>query len=88
MRMTAVPTAIEEYLETDYSPDREFVDGMVVERHLGEQPHSIVQGNVYYSLRRRYPNLLILPEQRVRTTADRCRIPDVLVALQIGYRGF
>lgn len=82
MSMTAVPTAIEEYLETDYSPDREFVDGVVVERHLGEQPHSIVQGNVYYSLRRRYPKLFILPEQRVRTTPNRCRIPDVLVAMQ------
>ena len=82
MGMTAAPTAIEEYLETDYSPDREFVDGRVVERHVGEQTHSIVQSNVSYSLRRRYPKLLILPEQRVRTTPTRCRIPDVCVALQ------
>ena len=28
--MDAVPASIEEYLETDYSPDREFVDGTVV----------------------------------------------------------
>jgi Uma2 family endonuclease len=82
MSMTAMPTAIEEYLDTDYSPDREFVDGAVVERHLGEQTHSICQFNVTFSLGRRYPKLLILPEQRVRTTANRCRIPDVLVALQ------
>src|ERR1700679_3294774 len=76
-RMTAVLTAIEENLETDYSPDREFVAGLVVERHLGEQPHSIVQSNVHYSLRRRYPKLLVLPEQRVRTTPNRCRVPDI-----------
>jgi Uma2 family endonuclease len=82
MSMTAALTAIEEYLETDYSPDREFVDGRVVERHVGEQPHSITQSNVLYSLRRNYPRLFILPEQRVRTRANRCRIPDVCVALQ------
>ena len=82
MSMTAVPTAIEEYLDTDYSPDREFVDGTVVERHLGEQTHSICQFNVTFSLGRRYPKLFVLPEQRVRTTPTRCRIPDVCVALQ------
>ena len=36
MGMNAVLAPIEEYLETDYSPDREFVDGTVVERHVGE----------------------------------------------------
>jgi len=43
MGMTAVLTAIEEYLDTNYSPDREFVDGTVLERHLGEKSHSRVQ---------------------------------------------
>jgi len=77
--MTAAPTAIEEYLETDYSPDREFVDGQVVERNLGEQPHSLIQSNLIFFLRSRYPKLFIWPEQRVRTTPNRCRIPDVCV---------
>ena len=82
MSVTAALTAIEEYLETGYSPDREFVDGTVVERHMGEKSHSRVQGNVHYSLRSRYPNLFIWLEQRVRTTANRCRIPDVCVTVQ------
>jgi len=73
---------IEEYLETDYSPDREFVDGTVVERHVGEQPHSFVQCNLIFFLRSRYPDLFIWPEQRVRTTRNRCRIPDVCVTAQ------
>jgi Uma2 family endonuclease len=74
--------SIEEYLDTDYSPDREFVDGTVVERHVGEKPHSRVQFNVILSLGSRYPKLFIWPEQRVRTTMNRCRIPDVCVTEQ------
>src|ERR1700722_16156823 len=80
--MDAVPASIDEYLETDYSPDREFVDGTVVERHVGEKSRSLVQGNVHYSLRSRYPRLFIWVEQRVRTTRNRYRIPDVCVTVQ------
>jgi Uma2 family endonuclease len=82
MSMNAVLSPIEEYLYTAYSPDREFVDGAVVERHVGEKPHSWTQGNVYYSLRSRYPQLFIWLEQRVRTTTNRYRIPDVCVTAQ------
>ena len=32
--------SIEEYLGTSYSPDREYVDGEIVERNLGEKTHS------------------------------------------------
>lgn len=79
--MDAVLAPIEEYLETAYSPDREFVDGTVVERHVGEKSHSLAQGNVHYSLRSRYPRLFVWVEQRVRTTRNRCRIPDVCVTV-------
>lgn len=82
MNMTAVLTDIQEYLETGYSPDREFVDGAVVERHVGEKSHSLVQCNVIFFLRTLYPKLFIWPEQRVRTIANRCRIPDVCVTEQ------
>lgn len=82
MSMKAVLMPIEEYLDTSYSPDREFVDGEVVERHVGEKPHSKVQRNVMRSFLIRYPNLHVWPEQRVRTIRNRCRIPDVCVTLQ------
>jgi Uma2 family endonuclease len=75
-------TSIEEYLETDYSPDREFVDGTVVERHVGERPHSRAWGNVIFSLCGRTPRLFIWPSQRVRTIPNRCRVPDVCVTEQ------
>jgi Uma2 family endonuclease len=74
---------IEEYLNTSYSPDREYVDGVIVERHVGDRPHSMVQSNVIFSLRQGYGNLFVWPEQRIRTIADRrSRVPDVCVTLQ------
>jgi Uma2 family endonuclease len=77
--MNATLVSLEEYLNTSYSPDREYVDGAVVERNLGEFPHSTVQSNFVHFLRQRYPHLRVLPEQRVRTTAKRTRVPDVIV---------
>jgi Uma2 family endonuclease len=74
-------TSIEEYLETEYSPDREFVDGTVVERHVGEQSHRLVLGNVIFSLGSRDPKIFVWPILRIRTTPNRCRVPDVCVTV-------
>ena len=34
---------VEEYLSTDYSPDCDFVDGVLEDRHVGERDHSDLQ---------------------------------------------
>ena len=34
---------VEEYLSTSYRPDRDYVDGEIEERNLGEKEHSILQ---------------------------------------------
>ena len=54
---TFVP--LEEYMGTSYSPDREYVDGVLVERLVGEIAHGVVRSNVILALRRRYPRLRI-----------------------------
>lgn len=46
--MATLPTTeslwtVEEYLAAGWSPDREFVDGRIEERNLGEKEHSILQ---------------------------------------------
>jgi hypothetical protein len=38
---TIVP--LDQYLGTAYEPDVEYVDGQLVERHVGEYDHSILQ---------------------------------------------
>jgi hypothetical protein len=65
--------SVEEYLRTSYSPDRDYVDGEVQERNLGELDHSSTQREILFYLLTRYPNLRkrLLPEQRVQVRADR-----------------
>jgi len=78
---TATLIPVEEYLNTSYDPDREYVDGEVAERNLGEKTHSTIQGNVVYYLRlhRDEWGIRAYPEQRVQVSRTRFRIPDVTV---------
>jgi Uma2 family endonuclease len=75
------PITIEEYLDTSYQDgDREFLDGVVVERNLGERPHSMVQGNIVAYFRSHFPHLFVWPEQRILTLGTRrARVPDICV---------
>ena len=77
---TLVPLA--EYLSTSYDPDVEYVDGTLVERNGGDRFHSLIQSNLIFALRRKYPHLFVLPEMRSRTTETRYRLPDVCVLHQ------
>ena len=57
---------VEEYLRTAYSPDRDYVDGEVQERNLGELDHSDLQGELIHFFRARKKSLKVhaFPEQR------------------------
>lgn len=79
--MQAALVPVEEYLSTNYDPDCEYVDGQIVERNLGEKPHSRIQRKLILSLSARAEELgmEVLPEQRVQVSKRRYRIPDVAV---------
>ena len=77
--MSTTLVSIEEYLDTSYSPDREYVDGVVMERNLGERSHSRVQHILSLLLAQQAPSLFVWPEQRVRTRPTRSRVPDVCI---------
>ena len=77
---TAVP--VEEYLRTTYDPDMEYVDGQLVERHVGEIFHSRLQILIALLLgaRERDRRFQTFTEQRVRVSDEpRYRIPDLCV---------
>ena len=76
---TLVP--VEEYLRTTYRPDRDYVDGEVLERNVGERDHSKLQGELFYYLRARAElwAIHIYLEQRVQISARRFRIPDLCI---------
>ncbi len=80
--MPASPVvSVKEYLSTDYSPDREYLDGAVVERNLGERSHSRLQGLVcgYILAREKQWRVVALLAQRVQVVANRFRVPDICV---------
>lgn len=85
LAMSTVTTPLliseEEYLNSSYDPDREFVDGRLLERNVGERKHSILQGEliVYFGNRRKAWGVRAFPEQRVKLAERHYRIPDVAV---------
>ncbi len=77
--MGTLQTSLEEYLRMSYHPDRDFVDGEVQERNLGEFDHAAVQAFLagWFFQHREDWQLQVLVEMRVRVSAERVRIPDV-----------
>lgn len=75
--------SIGEYLSTDYSPDCDYVDGVVEERNLGEYDHARLQAKLtgYFLQREEEWGIRVVPEQRVQVSPTRFRIPDVCVVL-------
>ena len=83
--MAALPNStlvsVEEYLNTSYDPDVEYVDGVLVERNVGDWLHSTVQGNVGSTLKVRFRHLKIATGLRSQTRETRFRLPDVCAVL-------
>ena len=78
---TATLVSVSEYLATSYRPDRDYIDGQILERKLGEWDHSRLQALVLKYLLRYEDDLgvLAVPEQRVQVAATRFRVPDISV---------
>ena len=73
---------VEEYLRTTYEPDMEYVNGQLVERHVGEYFHSRTQLLIAAILESREDErgFSAFTEQRVQVSDEpRYRIPDLCV---------
>jgi Uma2 family endonuclease len=82
--MPAVLTTLTEYLTTTYHPDRDYVDGEVQERNLGEFEHAAIQAFLtsWFFQHRQEWQLHVLPEMRVKVSSERVRIPDVCLVFR------
>jgi len=82
MATTATFIPVEEYLRTVYRPDRDYIDGEVLERNMGETPHARLQTFFarYFAAFEDDWNFETLTEQRVQAGPRRFRIPDVMLA--------
>jgi Uma2 family endonuclease len=73
--------SLEEYMQTAYSPDCEYIDGLVLERNVGKTRHAYTQTELVFQLKTRISGrqLFAVVEQRVRVSATRVRVPDACV---------
>jgi len=84
--MATAPTlplvSVEEYLNTRYYPDMEYVDGVLVERSMPTTAHStlaMIVAAYLFGLRRQF-GFAVLPDCRTQIAERaRYRIPDVLL---------
>jgi Uma2 family endonuclease len=76
---TLIP--VEEYLKTVYRPDRDYVDGVVEERNLGELDHGLIQTRLasFFLGLYKHSGLLPVTELRMRVRENKYRVPDVVV---------
>jgi Uma2 family endonuclease len=77
----AAKVSVEEYLNTTYRPDCDYVDGEVLERNLGEQSHGRLQFDiaVWLGSREQKLHFRALTETRLQVRSDRFRIPDLML---------
>src|SRR5271166_6906743 len=78
---SATLVSVQEYLSTSYRPDRDFIDGELQERNLGELEHSLLQTAIgaWFWTRQKEWNVVPVVEQRVQVAPTRFRVPDVTV---------
>src|SRR5581483_1040847 len=75
---TLIP--VEEYLRTSYPDgDREYVDGEVLQRNVGEVTHSDLQRRFIIFFWIHYRDYWVSPEPRVQVSQTRFRVHDVAV---------
>ncbi len=76
-----VRVSVQTYLSSMYHPDRDFLDGQLLERNVGENPHSRLQRFFVLAFAKHDAewNLEVLPEQRVQVGSSRFRVADICV---------
>jgi Uma2 family endonuclease len=80
---TVALVSLEDYLSTAYEPDRDFVDGVPLERHSGTQRHGLLQTFLilFFGQFIKSHRIAVFTETRLRVDADtgRHRVPDVMI---------
>ncbi len=78
---SATALSIAEYHDTNYRPDREYIDGELRERNVGKREHARTQALLaaWFVQHETAWSAFALTEQRVLVSPNRVRIPDVLL---------
>ena len=78
---TSTLISIAEYFRTTYRPDREYVDGEVLERNVGKWEHSRIQALLagWFLQHESLWKVQVATEWRTQVSGTRVRIPDVVL---------
>jgi Uma2 family endonuclease len=86
MSMATAPSvpfvSVEEYLESGYQPDKEYVNGVLIDRAMPTFAHGVLQMLLiqYFAEFREALGFLAVPEIRTQISVRaRYRIPDILL---------
>ena len=76
---TTTSISVEEYLNSSYEPDIEYIDGRLEERNVGEIEHSEVVAVILGWFMKHAVEWLIrvLPDVRTQVSPNRFRVPDI-----------
>jgi Uma2 family endonuclease len=76
---TALHIPLHEYMAVNYRPDREYVDGEIRERKVGQYEHTRIQALLarWFGNHEQEWGVQVVTEQRVHVSATRVRIPNV-----------
>jgi hypothetical protein len=73
--------SLAEYLHTSYRPDCDYLEGVLLERNVGEWDHGRLQvllGSFLLDRESQW-GILVVPSQRVKVAAQRVRVADLTV---------
>jgi Uma2 family endonuclease len=72
---------LEEYLQTIYEPDCDYVDGRIEERNVGEHDHGFLQAllTTLFTNNRKLWGVRTVTDVRIQVSPKRFRIPDISV---------
>lgn len=78
---TSTRISLNEYIATDYTPDREYVDGRTVERHVGASIHSRMQVLLagWFGQNENEWKIATFLSQRVQIDSATVLVPDLLL---------
>ncbi len=78
---TLAATPLQQYLQTSYEPDAEYVDGKVEQRPMGDYDHSTWQQAIerFFLEHAKDWGVRVRCELRVQVSGTRYRVPDVVV---------
>jgi Uma2 family endonuclease len=79
MALQTTRVAVEEYLDSDFRPDREYIDGEIRERNVGKTEHARMQALLAAWFIDHEPmwGIKVGTEWRVRVAQNRVRVPDL-----------